>query len=246
MNALSQSASLSYLPLGDQTVMIRFENRLSAEVNSRVRSFAHVITERKIAGVERLIPAFNSLAVCYNPVVISYQELVDELKALEGGISKELGTNGKTVCIPVTFGGTYGPDLPEVSEKTGLPPEEVVRILQSKPYLVYMVGFIAGFPYCGDIDERLVLPRRATPRLKIPKGTIAIANQQLGLYTIESPGGWHLVGWTPMETFHPYAEPPSLLVSGDYVQCIPISAEEADAWDEQRQRKWDQEWNSPR
>ncbi|GEN32574.1 MULTISPECIES: 5-oxoprolinase subunit PxpB [Aneurinibacillus] len=244
MHTNALTTSLSYVPMGEQTLLIKFENILSPEVNKRVCSFAHIITERNIAGIERLIPAFNSLAVCYNPVIIKFTELVSELKLLENHIYSEASTNSKKIYIPVVFGGKYGPDLQEVSQKVKLSPDEVISILQSKPYLVYMLGFIAGFPHCGNIDERLILPRRANPRLKIPKGTIAIANEQLGLYTIESPGGWNLVGWTPMETFNPYCEPPSLLMAGDYIQCVQISAEEADLWDEQRQREWDQEWNS--
>jgi inhibitor of KinA len=229
--------------MGDQALIVQFENVLSIRVNQRVRSFAKVIEINNIIGIKRLIPAFNSLAVCYNPITINFKELVHRLKELENFISEDINSQSQKVYIPVAFGGEYGPDLKEVSQQTGLSPEEVIDILQSKPYLVYMVGFIAGFPYCGDIDKRLVLRRRSSPRLKVPKGSIAVANDQIGVYTIESPGGWHLLGWTPVETFNPYREPPSMLVAGDYIQFVQISADEAQRWDEKRQREWDQEWN---
>lgn len=246
MSTNIMNKSLSYVPMGEKTIIVKFEDILSPEVNNRVRSLSRLISERNITGIERLIPAFNSLAVCYNPRLIKFQELVEELKVLESSMTLANDTESKKVYIPVVYGGTYGPDLEEVAEQTNLSPNDVVEIIQSKPYLTYMVGFIAGFPYCGDLDERLILPRRSSPRIKIPKGSIAIANEQIGLYTISSPGGWHIIGWSPMETFNPYHEPPSVIHAGDYVQFVQISPEEAEAWDEQRQREWDQTWNSQR
>lgn len=240
------SKPLSYVPMGEKTIIIKFDDILSPEVNKHVRSLSQIITERNIEGIERLIPAFNSLAVCYNPIIIKFNSLVEKLKELEKSINNERDIQNKKIFIPVVFGGNYGPDLEEVAERTNLGPRDVVGIIQSKPYLVYMVGFIAGFPYCGDLDERLILPRRSNPRIKIPKGSIAIANEQIGLYTISSPGGWHIVGWSPMETFNPYHEPPSIINAGDYVHLVHISPEEAEAWNEQRQREWDLKWNLQR
>lgn len=232
--------------MGEKTIIIKFEDILSSEVNKRVRTLSQTITESNISGIERLIPAFNSLAVCYNPRIIKFRDLVDKLKALEDSMDNSRDIYSKDIYIPVVFGGKYGPDLEDVAERTDLSPKEVVGIIQSKPYLVYMVGFIAGFPYCGDLDERLILPRRSNPRIKIPKGSIAIANEQIGLYTISSPGGWHIIGWSPMESFNPFHEPPSIVHAGDYVKFVQISPEQADVWDEHRQREWDLKWNSRR
>jgi inhibitor of KinA len=233
-----------YVPMGDQVVVAQFENVLSIEVNQRVRAFARLIEQKQIQGVRQLIPAFNSLAIHYDPLVVDYDTLVDKLTALSHALSQGDATQGRIVHIPVVYGGKYGPDLEDVARLTGLTTDEVIDIHLSRAYLVYMIGFIAGFPYCGDIDERLVLPRRANPRVRVEKGTICIANRQTGIYTIASPGGWHLIGWTPMETFNPYHEPPSLLLAGDYVQFVPITASEAERWDEKRQREWEQQWNS--
>jgi inhibitor of KinA len=119
----------------------------------------------------------------------------------------------------------------------------MTEIICSKAYYVYMIGFIAGLPYMGDLDKRLMFPRKSNPRLKVPRGSVAIANQMTDIYTIESPGGWHIVGWTPMEIFNIKLDPPNLLQAGDYVKYEPISAELARGWDCQLQKEWDAGWN---
>lgn len=234
----------SYKPMGDHVVVAQFENTISLQVSRRVHAFAQSIKSNQLKGIEHLIPGFNNLTICYDPVMIGYHELIDQLESLEGEISESERNEGKTIHIPVVFGGSYGPDLEEVSKRAGLSPEEVIDLLQSKRYFVYMIGFIAGYPYCGDIDERLAIPRRSTPRVKVNKGTIQIANQQTGIFTMTAPSGWHLVGWTPMNTFDPYMDPPSLIRAGDYVQYVRIDAKEAQQWDEERQREWDEKWHS--
>lgn len=233
-----------YRLLGDQVVVVQFENEVSIEVNQKVRSLAENLERAEIKGITELIPTFNSLAVCYDPLTISYPKLIDKLEQLNDDLRADLEQTSRTVHIPVVYGGEYGPDVDEIARLKGLTAEEVIRLHHSTPYLVYMVGFIAGFPYCGDVDDRLVLPRRSNPRLRLPKGTIAMANKQTGIYTIPSPGGWHMIGWTPMETFNPYHNPPSLLLAGDYIKFEPITAAEAENWDEQKQREWDQRWNT--
>lgn len=201
--------------MGDQAIVAQFENKLSLQVSRSVQSFAHLIKKSELIGIKHLLPAFNNLTICYDPTIIEYHKLIDKLRSLE-----------------------------EISRRSGLSSEEVIKLLHSKPYFVYMIGFIAGYPYCGDIDERLALPRRSNPRIKVKKGTIQIVNQQTGIFTITAPSGWHLVGWTPMEMFNPNVDPPSMFRGGDYVQYIPIDAGEAENWNEQRQREWDQKWNS--
>jgi inhibitor of KinA len=235
---------LNYVPLGDQTLVVQFENILSIRVSRSVQSLAHLIEQQAIPGVTELIITFNTLAVCYDPIKITYSKLLDKLQSLEGHTFQSEETASKNVYIPVAFGGEYGLDLEDVSKQVGLSPEEVVQKLCSQLYYVYMIGFIAGSAYGGDIDDQLVLPRRSSPRVKVKKGSVSIANKQTTIYTINSPGGWHLLGWTPMEMFNPYREPPGLLLAGDYIQYIPITADEAERWDNQRQREWDLEWNS--
>lgn len=116
-------------------------------------------------------------------------------------------------------------------------------MLHSKSYYVYMIGFIAGYPYCGNIDEKLRFKRRSNPRMSVKKGTVQIADKQVGIFTMDAPSGWHLVGWTPMEVFNPHHLPPGLLNAGDYVKLEPVSADFVQSWDEERQKEWNREWN---
>lgn len=237
-----------YRPLGDQAVLVQLGAGLSLEINARVRHLARRVRGQRIPGVQILIPTQNSLAIRYDPVSISYDELVERLRALEETWegqppATEALAEGKTVYVPVLYGGEAGPDLAEVARRVGLSEEEVVRRHCSRSYVVYMVGFHAGYPYMGDNDAFLQLPRRSTPRLHVPAGSVGIAMNQTIIYTVDSPGGWHLIGRTPMATFNPWETPPSLLVAGDTVRFVPIDAGEMEAWDQEKQRDWDRRWN---
>lgn len=232
----------TYVPMGDQILVAQFEDRLSIEVNRRALAFARIVKNQNINGIKQIIPTIHCVSIRYDPTILSFARLVKELKRLEES-DTEVATLSKTVHIPVVFGGAYGPDLADVSKQVDLSPADVIQQVQSKPYYVYMVGFIAGLPYLGDLDERLLLPRRSTPRLKVPQGSVAIADKLTTIYPVESPGGWHLLGWTPMEIFNPHHNPPNRLAPGDHVQYVPITAQQGEQWDEQKQSEWDQAWN---
>lgn len=232
-----------YRPLGEHVVVVQLGDELSLEGNAKVRALARLVEERGVPGVRQLIPVQTSLAVRFDPMRADFAQVVDALRALEGELEAAEPAQGKTVTIPVVYGGPYGEDLEEVAARTGLSPEEVIRRHEGRPYTVYMVGFSAGLPYVGDIDERLWLPRRPTPRLQVPAGSIGIAMKQTIVYTVESPGGWHLIGRTPMRTFDPHRDPPGLVVAGDTVVFKAIDPADAEGWDEERQREWDRRWN---
>lgn len=230
--------------MGEQAIVVQFENKASIEVSRQVQTFAHLINSNPIAGVNQLIPAFNNLTVLYNPKMIGYYELLEKLQEIEKLNSEEVDFKSKIIHVPVVFGGEFGPDLEEISKNANLSIEEVINLIHSKSYFVYMIGFIAGYPYGGDIDQRLSMPRRSNPRVRVKKGTVQIANNLTGICTMDSPSGWHLVGWTPMEIFNPFEEPPCILQGGNYIKYIPIDKNEAELWNEKKQREWDQEWNS--
>lgn len=232
-----------YMPLGEQVLIVQFEDILSIEVNQSIQAFAQLIKNQCINGIKEIIPAMTSLSIKYDPLTITFDQLKNNLEGLEELDGTKNSFTGKTVHIPIAFDRQNAPDLEYLSNQTGLDKEKIVEILISKPYYVYMIGFIAGLPYMGNIDERLALPRRETPRLKVPKGSVAIANQLTDIYTIESPGGWHIVGWTPMEIFDSVRNPPSLLFPGDYVKYERISADLAKEWSRTKQEEWDQTWN---
>ncbi len=229
--------------MGEQAAVVQFEDDISIDTSKRVQTFAHLMKTNHIFGVTQLIPAFNNLTVCYDPIKIDYASLLSNLEELALKEHDHIDFESKTIHVPVAFGGEYGPDLAEISEKTGMDTDEIIMNLQEKSYYVYMIGFIAGYPYCGDIDKRLNLPRRPNPRQKVVKGSIQIVNHLTGIFTMTAPSGWHIVGWTPMEIFNPHTEPPSIIQAGDSIQYVSISAKEAQQWNEIKQREWNEKWN---
>lgn len=239
--------SLSYLtfhPLGEQVLVIELGNQITPETSRRVQSLSWFIEEMSIRGIQQVIPTMCSIAILYDPRVISYEKLINKINQLDKSITDVENKKGKVIHIPVVYGEEYGPDIEEVAVRTGFNSvEDVIQVHSSKPYLIYMLGFIGSYPYCGDIDRRLSLPRRTSPRIKCPKGTIAIANQQTIIYPMESPGGWHIIGRTPFQTFDPLMDPPTIFRTGDYIKFVPITSKEAEDWNEDRQSEWREKWN---
>lgn len=238
------TSELEFLPLGDKVLVIQFELKVSENINNKVHYLAKVLKQECINGVKQIIPTYSSLAIYYNPLSITYHDLKNKIKSLKVMESVSHKKDKRVITIPVIYGGKYGPDLEYVATKSNLTTDEVIQIHSKREYLVYMLGFIASFPYCGDLDDRLSIPRRTKPRLKVQKGTIAIANNQTIVYALETPGGWHNIGVTPIETFNPYNNPPSIFNPGDYVRFIPITLEEMEHWDRAEEERWNLKWNS--
>jgi KipI family sensor histidine kinase inhibitor len=167
----------------------------------------------------------------YDPNVTGFTELAEKLDTLvgKGGGEEE---PRRVVTIPVVYGGEWGPDLEEVARLCGLSAIDVVRIHSAPLYRVYMLGFVPGFAYLGGMDERIAVPRLAVPRAKIPAGSVGIAGGQTGVYPLETPGGWRLIGRTPLSLFVPERNPPALLKAGDWVRFLPIAPEDWDRWRE--------------
>ncbi len=242
---IKQKQNLEYTPMGEQILIVQFEDILSIENNQAIQQFADLILAKQIIGVKDVITSMRNLSVIYDPLQIHFDQLKEKLKTIDPHATNHLKRQrtNKTVHIPVVFDEIHGPDLPEISKNSGLSIDEIVEILCSKAYYVYMIGFIAGLPYMGDLDQRLIFPRKSNPRVKFPKGSVAIANHMTDIYTTDSPGGWHIIGWTPMEIFHLNQDPPTLLLAGDYVKYEPLSAEIARSWNSQLQKEWDSVWN---
>lgn len=169
-------------------------------------------------GILETVPAYGTLLVHYNPLVISFMQvrafLGEKLTQAEAAVTR----NPKRVEVPVRYGGEPGLDLESVARHLYLRVEDVVRLHSEKTYTVYMMGFTPGFPYMGRLEDALVMPRLETPRTRVPAGTVAIAGSQTGIYPIASPGGWQLIGWTPLKLFDPHADAPFLFVPGDEVR----------------------------
>jgi inhibitor of KinA len=223
---------LHFYLMGDRGLLLEFGDEISPEVNEKVRRMALAIQEQGMEGIIETVPTYRSLLIVYNPLILSIEELKERLGEIEEGLQKTPFPEAKLTRIPVIYGGPYGPDLDDVARYHRITPEEVVRLHCSKPYLIYMIGFMPGFPYMGELPEELVTPRLKTPRLSVPAGSVAIAQRQTGIYSMESPGGWQILGRTPVRLFDPEKEPPVLLRMGDLVQFYLISEIEFNEWHE--------------
>lgn len=217
--------SYIYKPLGDSGVLVVIGNSISPEINKKVRAFTLKVERKKIDGVLEMIPAYADVLIHYNPFVISLKDLLAVLKALELDSLKGSQANPKTLIVPVCYERNYAPDMKVVCGLSGLSKDEVIIRHTSTDYLVYMLGFTPGFCYLGGLDNRLAMPRRKNPRLKIPGGAVGIAGDQTGIYPIESPGGWQIIGQTPLPMFQVGSREIFPVQQGDFVRFKSISNE---------------------
>jgi len=216
--------------LGDRGLLIELGTGIDPAVNRRVKKLHRVITCERLHGVVDIVPAYASLLVVFNPLQAAPEALKRQLAGL-CDFDDDGPAEARTVVeVPVVYGGAAGPDLDAVAAYHGLPVEDVIGLHSGTVYRVYMIGFTPGFPYMGELPEALDTPRRDTPRTHIPKGSVAIAQRQTGIYPVVSPGGWQIIGCTPLTLFDPRKETPSFLTMGDAVRFIPITAEEAAQW----------------
>jgi KipI family sensor histidine kinase inhibitor len=214
------------LPFGEIALVIEFGDAISLEINSKVIALSEAISKAEIPGVEEIVPTYRSLLVRYNPLTTDYKQLASQIQSLEKTL-KTLATRAKTrqIVIPVVYGGEYGPDLAYVAQYHGLTQEQAIKLHSERAYRVYMIGFVAGFPYLGEVADEIATPRLETPRLKVPAGSVGVAEKQTGIYPCEAPGGWRIIGRTPLKLFDPLGQPPALFKPGDTVRFKPISEE---------------------
>ena len=214
------------LTAGDSALLIEFGKEINPEINRKITALVQLMREQHIEGIVDVIPAFCSLLINYDPRVLSYEELKERMEHLLKMETKTEATRKRIFEIPVCYGGEYGPDIENIAEHAGLSVEEVIKIHSSKDYLIYMLGFLPGFTYLGGLDERIYTPRLASPRLTIRAGSVGIGGSQTGIYPLDSPGGWQLMGLTPVRTYDPERQTPILVEAGDYIRFIPIDEEE--------------------
>lgn len=208
---------------GDSAINLEFAQKISPETSTAIRMAALRLTDDPIVGVTELIPTFCALMVQYDPTVVLYDELVEQLV----GKLQHLGTahfgSKKIHIIPVCYGGDYGPDLGTVAAHAGIAEDEVVSIHSEPDYLIDMLGFLPGFAYLGGLDPRLHTPRLEKPRLRIEAGAVGIGGAQTGVYPLPSPGGWQIIGRTPLRPYDPNREAPILYAAGEYLRFVPIT-----------------------
>jgi inhibitor of KinA len=227
-------------PLGDNAVMIELGEEINIETHKKVNIVTSLFDEHPFEWMIEYVPAFSTVTVFYDPLKIwyihsdklPYDYVCEQLKTLLEEIKIGEFSSERIVEIPVCYGGELGPDLEYVAKYNGITTEEVIHIHSSGYYLVYMIGFAPGFPYIGGMSEKIATPRRESPRLKIPAGSVGIAGKQTGVYPIETPGGWQLIGRTPLKLFRPNDKSPSLLKAGDKIRFKPITIEEYERWKE--------------
>lgn len=226
MNSEKATTEFKILPFGDAAVTVEFGDTISEVLNDRVQQLYAALKGQRIRGIRDLVPTYRSLTVQYDPVVLSYGKLSRILKKA-ASVKADAGRTERFVYeIPVCYGGEYGPDLAFTAEHAGLTEDEVIRRHSERTYRIYMLGFLPGFPYLGGLDESLETPRLKTPRLKIPEGSVGIAGLQTGIYPMESPGGWQLIGRTPVKVYDAAKEQPVFYRAGDFLRFVPITERE--------------------
>jgi inhibitor of KinA len=216
------------LPQGEGGITVELGDAIDPAVNARVHALARAVAHRLRGRVLEVVPSYASLLVIFDPLAVRRAELERRLEALAREIAgAEVEPPRRVVRVPVGYGGAWGTDLDEVARLTGLSPEEVVARHAAPVYRVYLLGFTPGFPYLGGLDPRLACPRMDSPRLATPAGSVALAGLQTGIYPVESPGGWRILGRTPARLFDPApgASRPFLLAAGDGLRFLPVERE---------------------
>lgn len=202
--------------------MVLFGSEISAESSAMVLSLFHALRAEADARIRNLHPGYASLLVDFDPLRVTHEELTARIYGLTDDIRGLDQPQATTVTIPVCYDAEFGPDLADVAAHNGISAEDVVRLHSSASYVVYFLGFSPGFAYLGGLSEALYTPRLATPRQRVPAGSVGIAGSQTGVYPIESPGGWRLIGRTPLRIFKPLSTTPTLLQPGNIVRFVPI------------------------
>jgi KipI family sensor histidine kinase inhibitor len=211
---------------GDSVVIVEFDELIDLAVNARAVALAGRIESAAIVGVRDVVPTYRSVAVYFDPLRTDYDALYGKLEREARRPATEAAAAREPVHIPVCYGGDFGPDLVAVAAFAGVSEADVVRLHTAATYHVFMLGFVPGFAYMGIVDARIAMARHSTPRVRVPAGTVAIAGIQTGIYPAETPGGWQLIGRTPLKPFDALRPEPFLVAAGDAVQFYAIDRDQ--------------------
>ncbi len=214
-------------PVGDRAISIDFGQVIDPKINRHIRQTIERIKELQLEGIIELVPTYCALLVEYDAMLYSYSDICNIIEpTLEEGMTDTTNELVTVVEVPTVYGGDFGPDLSFVASHNHLSEDEVVSIHSGTDYLVYMLGFIPGFTYLGGMDPRIATPRLSSPRTLIPAGSVGIAGEQTGTYPSDSPGGWQIIGRTPVTMYDMSKAQAALLNAGDYVRYVPIDESE--------------------
>ena len=220
----AQAGGVQFQPASDQSLLIYFGQQLTPEAHHRVRKLLRLLEREPIAGVRNLNPAYSSILVSFDALQLNRAELEEILRGHIRRSDAMRIPKGRELKIPTCYGGEFGPDLNEVATLHDLTPAQAIELHASVTYVVYFLGFVPGFAYLGELPEALATPRLDSPRRSTPAGSIGIAGNQTGVYPFATPGGWRLIGRTPIAMFRPDRKAMSFLAIGDRVRFTPISA----------------------
>jgi KipI family sensor histidine kinase inhibitor len=218
------------VPAGDSAIIVEFDERIDLDVNVRTIAFAEAVAAANLAGVRDVVPTYRSTAIYFDPLRTDADAMMACVEREARRPAPAMAAATAPVRIPVCYGGELGPDLGAVAAFARADEDAVVRLHSAATYRVFMLGFVPGFAYLGIVDDRIAAPRRSTPRVRVPLGSVGIAGVQTGVYPAESPGGWQLIGRTPLKPFDPARAEPFLMKAGAAVQFYPIERREYDAW----------------
>ena len=214
------------VPAGDSALIVEFDERIDPAVNARAIACAEAVQAARLDGVRDVVPTYRSVAVYFDPLRTGGDALLACLEREAGKAPPPASAARTPVRIPVCYGGEFGPDIAAVAAFAGIAEDDVARRHAAATYRVFMLGFVPGFAYLGTVDATIAMPRRATPRVRVPIGSVGIAGVQTGVYPAETPGGWQLIGRTPLKPFDPSRDEPFLMAAGDAVQFYPIDRAE--------------------
>ncbi|URZ03873.1 5-oxoprolinase subunit PxpB [Clostridium felsineum] len=220
--------------INEVSIMLEFGGGIDVVTQKKIKTLCDYLDANPFRGMIEYVPAYTNVMVIYDPVIVKknlyHRPAYETVKTILQDIVKKLDFSNmkepRVVSIPVCYGGKFGPDLEYSAQYSNMSKEEFIRVHASGKYLVHMIGFAPGYPYLGGMDERIAVPRKETPRTAVPKGSVAIGGVQTGVYSISTPGGWNIIGRTPIELFRPNDKNPSFLRAGDVVEFVPISEDE--------------------
>ena len=216
-----------FKPLGDSALLVQLGDKIDSAINQRVHALNALLQTKNIAGIIETVPAYCTLLIHYDPLILTFNQVTSWVRDNLTQVDDSLNRKSRHLEVPTRYGGASGPDLETVAVSRGISIADVIRIHSEHEYIVYMIGFTPGFPYLGTLDQRLIMPRIETPRMLVKAGTVAIAGSQTGIYPLDSPGGWHLIGWTSLILFDPNSNSPFLFAPGDIIKFIPIGEDHA-------------------
>jgi KipI family sensor histidine kinase inhibitor len=216
-----------FLSSGDSCLVVEFSDSIEMEANIRLQNLTRALSLKNVKGIREFVPTYRSLSIHYDPIKINREKLESAARRTLEGLGGGRDRTRRVLVLPVLYGGEYGPDMPNVRAHTGYGEDEIVKRHTAPEYYCYMIGFAPGFAYLGGLDETLATPRLKAPRTLIPAGSVGIADRQTGAYSIDSPGGWQLIGRTPLKLFDPGdGEKPTLIEAGDWIKFRCVSEDE--------------------